>query len=272
MPPAATPPLSGLAIRVWVDAFRAVAAMPVVAGIGIGLLIALGLASDLLPPLFRSGQPETLGQSLMWSGAAGMVESFLLAPLAIAIQRHVLLGEVTRGYSLALSDPRFLRFFYFSFTLALAQTILFFVATLVLPAAFNAPANAAEPNGTGVTITAGIIVGVLLVLARLILVFPAAAVDAPGATWGNAWRASRGHFWTIAFVFILTGLPALLLWLLIGQMLGIKDNSNFSQTYFMLQEMPTLCAYAAAAARLYQVFGGALGDSPGKADGNISVV
>ena len=271
MPVTIAPTPFGSASRAWVDTYRALAAMPWVAGIGLALLIALGLAVDLLPPLLRSGEPETFAASLIWSGAAGMVESFLMTPLAIAIHRHVILGEVTHRYAFALSEHRFLRFFYLSFTLALAQTILIFIAIQLFPASFNVPVTS-DVEGLGLTVTMAIIFGVLIVLARLILVFPAAAVDSPGATWANAWRATKGHFWIIIFVFALVTLPAISLWLFVGSALNIGSNSRLEQTWFMLYEMPSLCAYAAAASRLYQVFGAPLGGPPADAAPGTSVV
>lgn len=269
MPSTTAPSIFGAAVQAWVDAFRAVVAMPAVATIGFALLLAIGLAADLLPPLIRSGAPETLGQSLIWSGAASMVESFLLAPLGIAIHRYLLLGEVTRGYALQLADHRFLRFFYFSFALALLQTILFFVATLAFPVAFDSPASASEMNEIGLAAAGAIILGILAVTARLILVYPAAAIDAPGANWGDAWRATSGHFWTVALIFTLIGLPLLLLWRLVSGLLEIGETSKFVQTFSMLQEMLSLCAYTAAAARLYQVFGAPLGGAAGSRDGSV---
>ena len=263
MPVNAAPTVFGSAVRAWVDTFRAVVAMPWVTGIGFALLIGLGLAVDLLPPLLRSAEPETFGESLIWSGAAGIVESFLTAPLAIAIHRHVILGEVTQSYVFRLSDHRFLRFFYFSFTLALAQTILIFIAIQFFPESFSTPVTG-DVKGPGFAVTMAIMFGILIVLGRLILVFPAAAVDAPGATWGNAWRATQGHFWTIVFVFVVVTVPAISVWLFATSVLDFGKNSTFEQTWFMLYEMPTLCAYAAAASRLYQVYDGPLGGPSGE--------
>ncbi len=269
MPSTTAPPIFSSVIRAWVDAFRAVVAMPAVAAIGFALLIAIGLATDLLPPLFRSGEAETLGQSLIWSSAAAMAESFLLAPLAIAIHRHVLLGEVASGYALQLADHRFFRFFYFSFVLALAQALLFFAAILLFPETFNAPVGSPDSSGIGSAVTAVIIVGVLAVTARVIVLFPAVAVDAPAASWGHAWRATSGRFWIIVFIFFLAGVPLLLGWLLLSVLLDLGENGRFSQTALMLQEMPSLCVYAAAASRLYQAFGGPLGGAAGSRDASV---
>ena len=251
------------------DAFRAVVAMPWVTGIALGLLIALGFVSDVVPPLLRTGN-ETLGQSVMWSAAAGLMESFLLAPLLIAVHRHVLLGEVTHRYAFDLSDQRFLLFFYFSFALSLLQALLFFAAVQLFPDAFGGPASGVDKNGGGVAIVAAIMVGVLVVAARVVLVFPAAAIDAPGATWSNALKASGGHFWLIASIFILIGMPPLILWLFAGSILDIGQGNGLAQTFFMLQELPASCAYAAGAARLYEAFGKPLSDPPGGGSSSTS--
>jgi hypothetical protein len=245
--------------RAWIDAFRAAVAMPWVTGIAFALLIALGFVSDMVPPLLHSGD-ETLGQSVMWSAAAGVAESFLLTPLLIAIHRHVLLGEVTHRYAFDFSDQRFLQFFYFSFALSLLQALSFFAAIHLFPDAFSGPASGIDKNGGGVAIVAAIMIGVLVIAARVILVFPAAAVDAPGATWGNALKASSGRFWLIASIFILIGMPPLILWLFAGSAFDIGERNGLAQTFFMLQELPASCAYAAGASRLYEAFGKPLSD------------
>jgi hypothetical protein len=46
-------------------------------------------------------------------------EAFFLTPLAIAIHRFVLLGEITNAYRIDTSDPWFEKFFLFALALAL---------------------------------------------------------------------------------------------------------------------------------------------------------
>ena len=57
-------------------------------------------------------------------------------------------------------------------------------------------------------IAGGVVIFVLAV--RLTLLFPAVAVDAPRAGWNRALDESRGHFWRIVAVLLLTSLIGIL--------------------------------------------------------------
>jgi len=107
MTEAVKPSVFGSAITGWREGLSALASMPVVAGAAFVVMVAVGAAS--LPLL-----PEPDGTQALWAQpltyVVGIVQSFLLTPVAIAVHRYVLLGEITQRYALNPFDPRFVRF------------------------------------------------------------------------------------------------------------------------------------------------------------------
>jgi hypothetical protein len=128
------------------------------------------------------------------------VQAFLLTPCMIAAHRFIILGEVTPHYRLAPRAPRFQLFFLWSLALSLGYWVPSFgLAALpqVMPYALVA--------GGALFIVA---VFAVIVSFRLMILFPAVAVDAPGATWDNALADTNGHVWRMLFITLLSGLPA----------------------------------------------------------------
>jgi len=125
------------------------------------------------------------------------IQAFLMTPYAIAVHRFVILGEVTMSYRLAPAEPRFRRFFGWS------------LAFLVL-------SNASWALTLHEQTTLENILGVALYLAlmvvglRLMVLFPAIAVDAPGANWRQAIADTDGHAWHIFLIIMATMLPFLI--------------------------------------------------------------
>jgi hypothetical protein len=103
------------------------------------------------------------------------------------------LGEITETYFPDPASPRFRNFFLFG---VLLEAIL-------LPVELS--------NG---------LLGFLLFClaaffgARLIVLFPATAIDGPGANLAGAWQNSSGHFWPIVATIVLSILPGLLVFVL----------------------------------------------------------
>jgi hypothetical protein len=101
---AVKPPIIDTAITGWVDGFRAIGAMPVLFGIVLAIVLATSLISLWV-------MPDPAAMANTWtlqviSIVSTIVQAFLMAPLAIAVHRYVLLGEVAGGYAIDLSSPR----------------------------------------------------------------------------------------------------------------------------------------------------------------------
>lgn len=129
----------------------------------------------------------------------GAARGFLLTPFLIAIHRYIILDEVTLRYILAPQEPRFLRFFGWSLVPALVSVSGSLIQYLL--SAAGLPARAVSLGAS-----LALIVGVFAIL-RLMILFPAIAVDAPGATARNAFADSKGFFWDIFFIGLVAMLP-----------------------------------------------------------------
>ena len=137
----------------------------------------------------------------------GAARGFLLTPFLIAVHRYIILDEVTPRYILAPLAPRFLRFF--GWTLAPALILLAGSLIQILLAAAGLPARAVSLGG-GVALIAGV-----FVIVRLMILFPAIAVDAPGASARNAFADSKGFFWDMFFIGLVAMLPLVVLTMLL---------------------------------------------------------
>lgn len=180
-------PIWQTALLGWQDGFRALGEMPKMAIKGLAVVVVCLLAAF---PLARHIPiDKSVGIELFKFGLS-IVQVFFLAPVAIAVHRYVLLGEITETYFPDPASARFRRFFLFGVLLE----------AIWLPA----------------TLSNGLLSLLLFCLAvffgaRLIMLFPAVAIDGHGANLSGAWRTSSGHFWRIFATVVLSMLPVLLI-------------------------------------------------------------
>lgn len=198
------PTIIAWAVTAWRDALAAASAMPVV--LGIAMVAVLTLNALALPFIPRDVETPTGAGTQAVTFAVGLAQGFLLTPLAIAVHRFVLLGERAGSYQLEPSEPRFRRFFLFTIVLQLL---------LDIPGALMGLAGKMSGLAAGVS---GLAVFVLFVIAailalRTLILFPAIAVDAPGAEWSNALRDSKGHSWRVLFILIAASVPIFVVYL-----------------------------------------------------------
>ncbi len=195
------PPIFELAIEGWRYAFAALSRMPSI--LGIAMAIVFGLSIVTLPLLPGPDEQPSLFFHL-FGFLISIVQAYFLTPVAIAVHRFVLLGELTERYAPNPSDPRFMRFFAFSVVYQLLTGVPSFLMSLT------------GKTETGVGLVLAFIFFVLLVIAliaslRLLILFPAIAVDARGADWRNAMADTKGHTWRVFFIMLVTSLPALII-------------------------------------------------------------
>jgi len=255
------PSLVGSAVTAWRDAFDAAGRMPVPFGIAILAVLVLNALS--LP--FIPAKPEDPnGPGLQFLGfVVGLAQGFLLTPIAIAVHRYVLLGELTGSYRLSPADPRFRRFFLF---------------TVVIQALMAVPGMLMSVAGGASGVTAfivGLAAFVLLVVAaivslRTLILFPAIAVDAPGAEWNNALQDTKGHSWRVFFIVLLTAIPAVAIYAPLYWWLWFPAGPSAAGGVILALVQSVfgvlmIAAFAAMASRLYRVIGDRLGRPPGVA-------
>jgi hypothetical protein len=185
---------------------------------------------------------------------------FLLTPFFLAVHRFVLLGEEPTRYDFEPSSPRFQLFFGW---LAVIAFLASFPAILTALMEAKGPVYyvGRPPAGLdpGILTAAGIVAW--LILQQLLVLFPAVAVDAPGAGWQNAIRDTGSHFWYALAVTILPTIPIKLLslalvallkaWTTPGSLTGLVASLLWVGTMLLI----TSTLLAVIASRLYQVIG-----------------
>ena len=174
----------------WRDVCDALAVLFTPALIAFLILLALGIVKARFMPLSELTAGPVL-EDLFYE----VVKAFLMTPYAIAVHRFIILGEKTMSYRIAPAEPRFRRFF----TWSLALSVL-----------ANAPAAIFElPGPTILTVPlgAGLGIAAIVVGIRAIVLFPAVAVDTPGANWRQAMADTRGHAWDIISTIVMATLP-----------------------------------------------------------------
>jgi hypothetical protein len=258
----------GTAIAAWRDAFKAIGAMPGMAGIAFVILLAISLGSFLIfpNPFDLVGNPLLPLVGILSS----IISSIFLAPLAIAVHRYVLLGEVTNGYRLEPSSPRYQRFVGFAILVNLLWSVPTTMQGLL-------PDSKAEPliSGVGGLIALVLFIAIIIMLVRRAILFPAIAVDAPGAGWRNAGQDTKGHSWRVAFIYLCVALPSLLLIIPIYYLYmtsgaqGMTGRIVYSVVTSIIQ-VPTLCAFAAAASHIYRAYANNLARPAGTAGPSVA--
>src|SRR5258708_267520 len=144
--------------------------------------------------------------------AVSAVQNFCLTPFMIAVHRFIILYDETLGYVLDPSQPRL--WAYFGWLMGLS-------AIISLVFSLYEPLNAmGVPAMAGIVLTVVMLVVVLMISLRLSILFPAIAVDAPGASAANALADTKGSAFRIFAIFLLALLPFAALAVVITLILG----------------------------------------------------
>ncbi|MGO9700808.1 MAG: hypothetical protein ACLPX7_16260 [Xanthobacteraceae bacterium] len=248
---ATKPRIVQTAVTAWGDTFRMIGAMPLIFGIALAIDFALSLATLAVVPdplAFAASGP--LHAALLVVVSA-VLSAILFAPLAIVAHRFVLLGETTNRYPLDPFRARYVRFAGFAILFKLALVLPNTLMGLQSQMPANPLATAAFSLAT-IALTAVI----FIVAVRRIILFPAIAIDAPGATWSNARRDTKGSSWRVLFIFVCTALPQLIFGALIGLVVLRPEfkSGGWLAIYFVgpLIGIPTICAFAAAASHIFR--------------------
>jgi hypothetical protein len=243
------------AATAWADTFRMIGAMPLIFGIPLAIDFALSLVTLWLFP-----DPLALAASgpvypALLAVVSAILSAIFFAPLAIVTHRFVLLGETTSRYPLDPFNARYVRFAGFAILFKLALVLPNTVMSLQSQISQGPLASAAFS-----LVTVVLTVTIFIVTVRRVILFPAIAIDAPGATWSNARRDTKGSSWRVLFIFVLTALPELIVSALIGALLvlrpEVRSGGDWKLLFFLIGPVvaiPTICAFAAAASHVFQV-------------------
>ena len=241
-------PIFQTAMLSWRDALSALRSMPAVAVLIFIVMLADTAIDDELRLAATDENVVTL--QLLRLVVSVLLLGFVLSPAAIAINRYVLLGEIAQGYPL---DPSSRRLHLFCAYSALVNILIL------------VPVMSAEVT-MDFYLAVAVIVLVLVAIAAIVstwILFPAIAVDAPGARVPNAVRDTR--FFRALGISFLTFLPALIVGILIAiqwedaprgfgleRMLYVLCISAVSSVAFVVFCAMSSRLYRAWAARLLQ--------------------
>ena len=231
------------------DTVRAARAMPVLVFAALIVSVA-AVCTDVLFDI-PATDTDPGGKPPLVSVGLGIAYEILLAPIFIAIYRLIILNDITSSYAPNLKSPRFRAFCGWAIAIFLLAEIPWSAARVFAPDNLR---SALEP--------AALVWGLLIMLG-LILLLPAVAVDAPGATPRNAIADVFGSFWRVVAIVLLTMLPLLVVaiaavW---GLPFVIEDTATIETVVFSLIGSFLTLVLTAAAARLYLVLANRLRSS-----------
>lgn len=197
-----------------------------------------------------------------------VVLALILASIVIAVHRFVILGEVLDRPIWKL--PATYRIFVIWLLLCgISSTLLSEVVDVLSPDYLVA--------GMLFVFVADVLLAIVSV--RLMLIFPAIAVESPYAGWRNAWRDSRGHAWRLFGIVLLAALPLLIPQVILAVMAIRSTNSPTIDTKWLgpVELFAGTAALllvssigAVIASRLFQLYGNAL-TRPPQASGSAAV-
>jgi hypothetical protein len=238
----------------WIDVGRVISGMPamtIAAGV-IGLIYA---GFDISMSNWHNATISSF-RGLLISAVVGVVWTFFLTPFYLAIHRYIILGEVKSMYSIEFGEPRFQRFFLYSlvlYALALAPSLVLVMS---------------GTNGVGITIALGLTLVMVFVATRVIVLFPAIAVDSLGASFGNAFGDTQGNFWRIFGIVLVTIAPILIVSVIV--IVSVGEQSAVAKIFSAIASMLNMAITIALASRLYQRLADQVG-GPGRGSAQLAV-
>ncbi len=174
--------------------------------IALGLSFLWGLASQAILLDFEPAStvlplaPEQSFFALVGSAIATVI----MTPFGVAMHRRVVLSEVPSiGYFAALASRRSWRFA----GMAIALWIVWMGPALVAAGPDNLPLTA---------IFAVWVLAFPVLMMRVLLLFPAIAVDSPSASLANAWRDTHGMTWRLFFALFIANLPFIIVMMVVS--------------------------------------------------------
>jgi hypothetical protein len=254
-------PILETILKAWTDGFRAIRDMPVVATCALVVLalIATGVffaAGAMLMHSGRSVQDWVASPAWLVFGVfSTSVRIVLLAPLFLAVHRYVIAGDLARHYPLNPLRPSYLRYVGMALAVYVAFRLPEMISILLAPARMFLLFDLLVALLT----TASMITVAVVVLGKIALL-PAIAVNALSASWRATPPADAGNLMrTIAILVGIIGPAQLVAWLVHSYLpTPYWPNGNeqlVRSLALVLIDLPTLCALAAAMARIYLAVG-----------------
>jgi hypothetical protein len=234
-------PIFETAWKSYRDGLRAVVSMPQLAIVCLIAALGTSVVDFMLWPKGSADKP--VGIELLSFGV-WVVQAGLFAPLAIAVHRYVLLGKVTRTYALDLGSARFKNFVFYGVLLQAPTTLTSLLEGLISSATIFA-----------------LNMAFLYLFVRLVVLFPAIAIDGPGAHPITALQNTRGHGIRALCTFLVAiSAPILLIFLFVVPYVLLMqpakgwENSALFRITLAPFGVLGLAVFAALASHLYRAW------------------
>jgi hypothetical protein len=238
------------------DLLHVLRSLTVLISIALVIILALGLVPFLIPVAGWS----RLSVNFLFAGWTA-VHALLLTPYMIAVHRFIILKDAKASYRLAPEDKQFRRYFGWS--------LMFFAMIWMAGFLYNRLISLeTSVSSVLLTITGLAAIAVLVAIAlHVAILFPAIAVDAPGATLNRAIADTKGYAVRAFFIFLLAFLTlavagaattGLVVFVIGGVMRGASATWTLAVTLAILFSIIRTIGVTLAviiASRLYEWFG-----------------
>ena len=181
------------------DAWRAFRAMPFLLGFAVLIVLALRVGEQMLPA--RLWNAPLCGTLL--GIAEDILRYFCLTPVMIAIHRFIIRGDVTRSYAVDPGARSFLLFFAWTTAIAVLFSLVLGIGEALVTAARLSGQSPLAPLAFSM---AGVIVAIWIAI-RLIVLFPAIAVEAAGANAANAFADTKSYDLRLLAILLVSFIP-----------------------------------------------------------------
>lgn len=215
--------------------------------------------------------PLPLGHFILPSAivvAFGIISAFVLAPLAIAVHRFVILGETSQLDTFTGNKQRYLRFVFFAAALALLAKLPVLQAGIEMSISFERDTFLAS-----VLLFARYAIPILSIVFFIgtMSLFPAIAVDAGESTIGNAFADSVPHLGRIVLVVICTTVPIMAIHYVCVMLLfsGWQNAVKPLYAFIVIRTVPSVLwtvVLAATASYIYTCYAQHIGRPPDLAE------
>jgi hypothetical protein len=199
------PPLRQAVKLAWSDAAQATAVLST----SFVIAIVANAVGDVIALLSLRGRADDSIGAILVTFLIGVAQVFFMAPYLIAVHRLIVLDEVAPSYWANFGGQRFQHFFGWCVAFIGAASGALLIVRL-------------SPIGDDLAGVVYALIGIALIVftIRLALIYPAIAVDAPGATAVNALADSHGHGWRIFALAFAAVLPIALAGMVLQALIG----------------------------------------------------
>jgi len=196
----------------WKDAGLAILNRPFMVLIIFAFLLLTGYAQIELRLAIAAAAAAAGGPRFGHAGASlglticSIMQMFAIAGLSVQVMRYSLLGA-EEARSIGFFDKGYWRYLGLCVLLGLLAAVFAVVCTVIFVFTLLGHGHHSRSAFLMPLLIALVTVGVaMFIFIRLSLLFCHAAIGAR-ASWGAAWRDTRGHFWSIMMIHLMISLP-----------------------------------------------------------------